>query len=48
LSIYSLKCVWFQNEEGWVETTYFCGLGWTRFLFGLSDGLNPISCLITG
>jgi hypothetical protein len=32
---------------GWVKTDLFFKLGQTRSLFGLSDGLNLISCLIT-
>jgi hypothetical protein len=34
----------------WVgsELTHFSGLGRTRFLFGFRDGLNLVSCLITG
>ena len=33
---------------GWVKTDLSFRLGRTRSLFGLSDGLNLISCLITG
>jgi hypothetical protein len=36
------------NKVGWVKTDLFFRLGRTRSLFGLSDGLNLISCLITG
>jgi hypothetical protein len=34
----------------WVgsEPTHFSGLGRTRFLFSFRDGLNLVSCLITG
>jgi hypothetical protein len=33
---------------GWVKTNLFFRLGRTCSLFGLSDGLNLISCLIIG
>jgi hypothetical protein len=33
---------------GWGKTDLFSRLGRTRSLFGLSDELNIISCLITG
>jgi hypothetical protein len=34
----------------WVgsKSVHFFGLGWIRFLFGFSDKLNLVFCLITG